>query len=217
MYKLVIFDLDGTLLNTITDLAEAGNAALRSLGLREHPEEAYKTFVGEGVYKLIERALPKEYRTTDQIKALKGVFDAYYAEHSLDHTKPYDGILELLSLIQKRGIDCAVASNKPHIYTNELVKLMFKDKIAFALGQREGIPTKPDPAIIREILQYFNTETEACLYVGDSDVDMYTAKNAGIRSVGVSWGFRTEKELLGAGADIIVHSVKALEEVILRS
>ena len=215
MYKLVIFDLDGTLLNTLTDLANACNAALRACALEEHPTDAYKTYVGDGVYKLIERMVPKEYRNDNMIQHVKEIFDAHYAEHSLDHTKPYEGILELIISLRNQGIHCAVASNKPHEYTKELVKKMFGERIELAFGKRIDVPAKPNPAIVLEIIKHFNMQLEECLYVGDSDVDIYTAKNAGLTSVGVLWGYRTENELASAGAKYMVKNPKDLQQLIL--
>jgi len=215
MYSLAIFDLDGTLLNTIVDLANACNYALRTCELPEHPVNTYKTFVGDGVYKLIERMLPDNKRDDLFVQNVKTIFDTYYAQHSLDHTKPYEGIVSLLTRLQSLGIRCAVASNKPHEYTKELVQLMFENKIELAFGQRAGIPTKPDPTIVLEILEYFHVSPKECIYVGDSGVDMYTAQNAGITSVGVLWGFRTREELLGAGAHFVVNDTESLEQLII--
>ncbi|MDF2612748.1 MAG: HAD-superfamily hydrolase, subfamily variant 3 [Clostridia bacterium] len=215
MYRLVIFDLDGTLLNTITDLANACNYALRACCFKEHSIDTYKTYVGDGVYKLIWRMLPINERNDETVQRVKIIFDTYYATHNLDYTEPYAGIVPLLEKLQGCGIHCAVASNKPHEYTKELVKLMFGEKIELAFGQRQGIPCKPDPAIVLEIARHFQVSPEECIYVGDSDVDMYTAQNAGITSVAVLWGFRTEKELTEAGAHHVVRDTEALGRLII--
>ncbi len=217
MYKLAIFDLDGTLLNTLTDLALACNYALRENGFKEHSVDTYKTYVGDGIYKLVERMLPIMHRNDLMIEKVKSLFDTYYAKHSMDHTKPYDGIIELLHTLQEQGVHTAVASNKPDKYTQELVKLLFKKKIELTFGQRIGVPAKPHPQVLLEIREHFKVSAEECIYIGDSDVDMITAKNAGIISVGVLWGFRTQQELLEAGAHYIVSEPKRLEELILNT
>lgn len=217
MYKLAIFDLDGTLLDTLTDLAYACNKALRQYHFKEHPTEKYKTYVGNGVDKLIERALPSDKRQKEVIQKLKNTFETYYSAHSLDHTQPYAGITTLLHRLQQQGVYRAVASNKPNRYTQELVNLIFKNKIELAFGQRDGIAPKPDPQVIKDIMEHFQVEAKECIYIGDSDVDMYTAQNAGLVSVGVLWGFRTRKELEEAGAHYIVSDVQALEEIILKT
>lgn len=214
MYKLAVFDLDGTLLDTLKDLADAANVALKAHGFELHEMEAYKTYVGNGVYKLIERSLPKEHRLEETIRKVKSTFDAYYKEHSLDETKPYEGIVEMLEILRKEGVHCCVVSNKPHAYTKELVALMFGDKIEKAYGQREGIPPKPDPVSVLAMLEYFQVKQEESIYIGDSDVDIYTAKNAGLTAVGVLWGFRTEEELKNAGADYLVGDMETLKTLI---
>ncbi len=215
MYKLAIFDLDGTLLNTLHDLAQSCNYALRTLGLEEHPVNQYKRYVGNGVYKLMERMLPDGRQDDEMIQKAKELFDAYYVNHSMDYTRPYDGIMPLLTELRDKGIRLAVASNKPDAYTKELVQILFKEKIEVAFGQREGIPAKPDPEVVWEILSYFNMSPSECIYIGDSDVDIFTAKNAGITSVGAAWGFRTKQELLDAGANYIILNPDELKQLIL--
>lgn len=215
MKRLVIFDLDGTLLNTISDLMKACNHALGKFGYPLHDEASYKKFVGDGIYKLVERSLPKEAQDEANVLRVKAVFDAYYKEHSLDETKPYPGILELLSNLKAQGVYCGVVTNKAHQYAVELVKQFFGETIDETLGQREGIPTKPHPQSVHEMMSHFNVEPEACLYIGDSNVDIQTAKAAGIPSIGVLWGFRDEVELKGEGADYIVKDAKALEALII--
>ncbi|WP_069997401.1 HAD family hydrolase [Cellulosilyticum sp. I15G10I2] len=215
MYRLVIFDLDGTLLDTLTDLAYAGNYVLRQWGFEEHLVDNYKNYIGNGVYKLVERMLPEECRNEKMIEKARGIFEEYYKVHSLDHTKPYEGIITLLHTLKEQGVLMAVASNKPDIYTKELVGLMFEDKITLAFGQRIGVIPKPDPQVILDILEHFKVDKSECIYIGDSDVDMYTAKNAGVTSVGVLWGYRTREELIESGAHYIVSEVKGLEELIL--
>ncbi len=196
MKKLIIFDLDGTLLNTIEDLAAATNQALLRLGYPQHPTPAYLRFVGNGINKLFERALPPAARTQENILRVRSLFVPYYNQHGADLTSPYEGIVALLEALQTRGIKLAVASNKYQEATAELVKHYFP-QIAFSavLGQREGLPTKPDPLFVQEILKQTGVSAVHTLYVGDSDVDMQTALNAGVDACAVTWGFRTRAEL----------------------
>ena len=207
MTKLVIFDLDGTLLNTIDDLAMSTNHALRLFGYPEHSLAEYRFFVGNGITTLIERALPEEARQKNLIYQLRKAFIAYYQLHKTDLTQPYPGIPELLTHLNDQGITLAVASNKYHQGTIELIRHFFGEKLfSVVLGQRENIPVKPDPAIVYEILSQTDTSPAETLYVGDSGVDMQTARNSHLTSIGVSWGFRSRKELMENGADYIVDS-----------
>lgn len=215
MIKLVIFDLDGTLLNSIADLGNACNVALKQFGYPLHDEKAYKKFVGNGIYKLVERSLPKEVQDQENVLRVKAAFDAYYKAHSLDETKPYPGILELLIKLKEQGIRCGVVTNKAHEYAVELMRQFFGDTIEKTLGQREGVPTKPHPQGIQEMMTYFNVTPSECVYIGDSNVDIQTAKAAGVTSVGVLWGFRDAKELSNEGADYLVEDAKQLEQLIL--
>lgn len=214
-WKVVIFDLDGTLLNTIADLGNACNVAMEAFGYPKHDEATYKTYVGNGIYKLVERSVPASVRNEVHIKEVKAVFDAYYKAHSLDETKAYPGIETLLTHLKEQGIACGVVTNKAHEYAVELMKQFFGELIDHTLGQREGVPTKPNPQAVHEMMAYFKAKPEECLYIGDSNVDIQTAKAAGVTSVGVLWGFRGAEELKAEGADHLVSSAMALEELIL--
>ena len=215
MTKLVIFDLDGTLLNTIDDLAMSTNHALRLFGYPEHSLAEYRFFVGNGITTLIERALPEEARQKNLIYQLRKAFIASYQLHKTDLTQPYPGIPELLTHLNDQGITLAVASNKYHQGTIELIRHFFGEKLfSVVLGQRENIPVKPDPAIVYEILSQTDTSPAETLYVGDSGVDMQTARNSHLTSIGVSWGFRSRKELKENGADYIVDSPEEILEKI---
>lgn len=196
MKKLVIFDLDGTLLNTIADLAAATNQALQQEGFPTHETDAYRFFVGNGINKLFERALPEQERTEKNILKIRSLFIPYYDVHNADLSRPYPGIPELLAALQQKGIMLGVASNKYQAATQKLIAHYFPN-ISFVevLGQREGIPAKPDPSIVNDILAKAGVEREEALYVGDSNVDMQTAHNAGVTAVGVAWGFRPRTEL----------------------
>ena len=196
MKKLVIFDLDGTLLDTIADLAESANYALKQLDYPTHPVDAIRTFVGNGINKLLERALPAHEQTEENIMRMRSHFVPYYDIHNADLSTPYPGIVSLLEDLQAKGILIAVASNKYQEATVKLVKQYFPN-IDFVeiLGQREGINVKPDPSIVFDILQKANLSKENVLYVGDSGVDMQTAINAEVDAIGVTWGFRPRAEL----------------------
>ena len=196
MKKLVIFDLDGTLLDTIADLAESANHALKQLGYPTRDVETIRTFVGNGVNKLLFRALPDEEKTEENMMRMRTHFVPYYDAHNADLSAPYPGIVALLKELQAKGLRMAVASNKYQEATVKLVKHYFP-MIDFVevLGQREGINVKPDPTIVFDILQKAGVSKEETLYVGDSGVDMQTAINAGVDAIGVTWGFRPRTEL----------------------
>ncbi len=205
MTRLVIFDLDGTLLNTIGDLAVSCNAVLAQRGLPQHSYEAYCHFVGNGIMRLVERALPEELRTPSTIDAVRRDFVAYYLAHIDEHTLPYEGIPELLAELQQQGVRLAVASNKFQAGTEKLIDRYFPGiRFDVVLGQRPDVPLKPDPAVVGEILRATGVGAADVLYVGDSGVDMQTAAAAGVRSVGVTWGFRDRAELERSGAQRIV-------------
>ena len=196
MKKLVIFDLDGTLLDTIADLAESANHALKQLGYPTRDVEKIRTFVGNGVNKLLFRALPDEEKTEENMMRMRTHFVPYYDAHNADLSAPYPGIVDLLEELQAKGLMIAVASNKYQEATVKLVKHYFP-MIDFVevLGQREGINVKPDPTIVFDILKKAGVSKEETLYVGDSGVDMQTAINAGVDAIGVTWGFRPRTEL----------------------
>lgn len=201
MKKLIIFDLDGTLLDTIGDLAAATNFALQEFGFPAHPEEAFRFFVGNGINKLIERALPEAHRSADEISMVKHQFLNYYQLHGEEQTRPYPGISELLSSLDAKGYKLAVASNKYHEGTTILVRYFFPEiEFAGVLGQREGIPVKPSPVIVDELRTMAGVTKDETVYIGDSGVDAATALNAGVDFVGVLWGFRPQAELEAAGA-----------------
>lgn len=204
---LVIFDLDGTLLNSIADLAEAANFALEENGYPKHSPAAYPYFVGGGVARLLERVLPEDARTDENLARMNESFLNYYGEHLTTHTRPYRGIEELLRRLRDNDINIAVASNKYQEAVSRLIEHYFPDvEWAAVWGHREGLPVKPDPSIVFGILTECPTQKAQVLYVGDSGVDMDTARRAGLTSVGVTWGFRTEKELADHGADYIVNT-----------
>lgn len=206
MKKLVIFDLDGTLINSIKDLGVATNYALKVNGFPEHHIDSYPMMVGNGVAKLIERALPEDCRNQQTIEKVRIDFKQYYDNHNTVYTRPYEGMGELLESLTEKGIKIAVASNKYETAVKEIVRQLFPNiNFSKISGQLEGIPVKPDPSIVFSIL----SETEATkietLYVGDSGVDMETANRAGVESIGVTWGFRSREELVAKNANHIVN------------
>lgn len=216
MKKLVIFDLDGTLLNTIGDLADAVDYVMRSRNLPEHTNAEYRQMVGGGIKRLVERALPEELSKNEQyVEECVTQFRRYYVDNIDRHTIPYEGIPELLRTLHNEGVMLAVASNKFQHGTDRLVAKFFGDIEFIAIeGNREGAPLKPDPAIIHNILCKAGVEQSDAVMVGDSGIDIRTAAAANIDSIGVSWGFRFAEELYDAGAKVVVTTSEELEQAI---
>ncbi len=216
MYKLIIFDLDGTLLDTIDDLANSVNFALQQYNFPIHPIEAYRFMVGNGVNKLLERALPDEHRNADVISMVKPDFIKHYFAHSDEFTKPYQGVNELLKKLSDDGYLLAIASNKIQVATAELAAQFFPEiNFVKVLGQRDGFPAKPNPAILEEIIATAGVSKKEVLYVGDSGVDTATAINAAVDFAGVLWGFRPRSELEALGAKTFVENADELYELII--
>ena len=200
-----IFDLDGTLLDTLQDLAAAVNFALRKNGMEEHSIDDIRRFVGNGVRKLIERAVPDGSKNP-RIDEVFADFRSYYMQHSLDATKPYDGITEILQELKQRGCKMAVVSNKMMAATQELVAHFFPEiEVAIGENEAEGIRKKPAPDMVFEALNRLGAEAESAVYIGDSDVDIQTAKNAGVPCISVLWGFRNREFLLEHGAQRFIE------------
>ena len=205
MKKIAIFDLDGTLLDTIADLAASTNFALARLGYPTHPTDAYRFMVGNGINKLFERALPEGSKTPEEVLRVRTLFLQHYDVHNADLSCPYPGIPQLLEELQQAGVHLAVASNKYISATQKLVAHFFSNVVFDeVLGQREGVPAKPDPTIVGEILQHTGFQADEVLYIGDSGVDMHTALNAGVDACGVTWGFRPRAELEEGAPQFIV-------------
>lgn len=215
MKKYVIFDLDGTLLNTIADLGNACNYALQQAGFSTHPLSAYNYMVGNGVRKLLERAEPDA--GPDTIDTLLKYFREYYDDHCMDMTKPYPGIPELLMDLRDRDIALAVTSNKYQAAVEKIIGHYFGDiRFACVLGEDGERPRKPDPSIVFEALNIHPTPKKEVLYVGDSAVDMETARRACLESCGVTWGFRPVSELQSAYADNIVSKPSEILDIAIR-
>lgn len=202
MYRCVVFDLDGTVLNTLEDLADAGNYALSRLGLPVHPTERYRFYVGNGIPKLIERMLPAGADPQTYEKA-SGLFRAYYNSHMYDKTAPYPGIPALLAKLRSLGIKLAVVSNKAHEFAAEMIGRYFGNSFDAVFGSVEGTPKKPDPYWVFRALEMLSAAPDETFYVGDSGVDMQTARRAGLTACGVLWGFRDREELTENGAALL--------------
>ena len=213
MKHAVIFDLDGTLLNTLGDLRAATNHALEVRGLPPHSMEEIRQFIGNGIRLLIRRAMP-EGTPEAEIDAALDDFKAYYAAHIHDRTVPYDGIPQLLTALRKRGIQVAVLSNKIDSASQQLIEYFFPGKTDVVFGEHVGVPRKPDPTSCRMVMQQLGVQPEQVLYVGDSGTDMQTAKNAGLYAVGVTWGFRSKEVLLKCGADVLVHRPEQILQIL---
>lgn len=204
MIKTILFDLDGTLLNTIDDLADAGNWVCTQHSWPTFSVEQFKHMVGNGIPKLIERFSPAAARTPDQLAATLAEFTARYDAHKEDKTAPYPGIPELLAALKAEGIRTAVFSNKADPLCGKIIAHYFgTDSFSIVRGNRPGVPTKPDPTGVYALMQDLGAEASSTLFVGDSDVDILTGHNAGLPAVGVLWGFRGEAELTAAGADAL--------------
>ena len=201
---LIIFDLDGTLINTIDDLGQACNHALSACGYPTHKIEDYPRLVGNGINKLIERALPEEHRNEATVLRLREYFVPYYDAHNCDLTRPYEGIPALLQALKAQGHTLAVASNKYQAATEKIVAQLFPDTFDVVLGERDGVARKPHPQIVYDILLDRSDKSET-LYIGDSLVDAETAQAAGVKLILCTWGFCTEEQLATANPDYMVH------------
>ncbi len=212
--KTAIFDLDGTLADTLTDLADAVNYGLKCLGYPEHPYESYNYFVGNGVQRLCRSALPEDKK--DETEKLLELFREYYNEHFLDKTALYSGIREALAKLRDNGVQLAVATNKPQEYATAIVcGLLTEFDFVRILGSNEKRPRKPDTAILVEILAALPDEENKVYMIGDSDVDILTGNNAGIDTIGCVWGFRGREELEAAGAGFIAETPEDITRIIL--
>lgn len=216
-YSLVIFDLDGTLLNTIGDLAASVDYVMRSRNLPEHSDAEYRAMVGGGIKRLVERALPSHLAEDESyVEECVTQFRHYYVENIDRYTTPYNGIPELLHKLNAMGVKIAVASNKFQHGTERLIAKFFGDVEFIAIeGNRPGAPLKPDPEIIHNILRIANTPATEAVMVGDSGIDIHTAAAAGIASIGVAWGFRYADELYAAGATCVATTIEELTEAII--
>ncbi len=208
MIKAVIFDLDGTLVNSLGDLCDSTNFALRKFGFPEHNREKFNYFVGDGIPKLIERAVPKEEFSKEIQTKVYNEFMNHYREHYLDKTVPYRFIPEAMEQLNNAGVKVAVVSNKIDEMAQKITQRFFAGKVWAVFGKREEYPLKPNPLSTLAVIKKLGVTPEECVFVGDSGMDMQTAKNSGCVAVGVLWGFRTREELEENGAQYLLENPK---------
>ena len=213
-YQLAVFDLDGTILDTLEDLYHAINYALRENGPPERTLDEIRRFVGNGIRKLVERAVP-DGSSEEQICRVHASFDAYYPQHCADHTQPYRGIPAMLTALREAGMLTAVVSNKPDYGVQSLMVDYFPGLFDDAVGERAGVRRKPAPDAVLAVLEKLGVPREQAVYIGDSDVDIETAKQAGMPCISVDWGFRSVAFLIDHGAKLIVSSPAELERLLL--
>ncbi len=215
MIKAVIFDLDGTLVNSLNDLAISTNYALTQHGFKPHPVDAYKYFVGDGMVKLIERTIPSDSLNEETFKSVFECFMAYYRENFLQNTVAYEGINDLLTVLLDMKLKLAVVSNKADSMTKRVVSEIFGDDIfSIVIGKCDGYPTKPNPTSTLEVMAKMGLKPQECVFVGDSGMDMLTAVNAGCYPLGVLWGFRTADELIKNGAKALAKTPSEIISII---
>ena len=212
-YTMAIFDLDGTILNTLEDLADSTNYALRICGYPERTIDEVRRFVGNGIRKLVERAVPAG-TSVCEMDRVHETFNRYYQVHCADKTRPYDGILKLLRDLKEDGCKLAVVSNKADYGVQELCRQYFDKVFDFAVGEREGIRKKPFPDSVDEVLKTFGVERNEAVYIGDSEVDIETAANAHIDHIIVEWGFREKDFLISQGAEVLVSKTEEIKKII---
>lgn len=209
MKNAAIFDMDGTILNTLDDLMDSTNFALKNNGLKERSLEEIRFFVGNGIQKLIERAVPQG-TSKEVFEKVFADFKSHYKIHCADKTSYYDGIPSVIQTLRKMGVKTAVVSNKADFAVQELVEVYFKGLFDVALGEKTGVSKKPSPDMVNAALSVLGVEKESAFYIGDSDVDFETAKNSSLDFIGVSWGFRGRKFLENLGAKNIIDSPEEL-------
>jgi len=210
--KLVIFDLDGTLIDSLKDIAFCTNYVLRSFGCKEHPVESYKNFIGDGARELVKRALPEDF---NKIEEALEMFKEEYSNKINENTKPFEGIYEMLQALES-NCEFALLSNKPHKFTIEYMEVFFKDFNFKAIhGQKEEVPKKPNPAGVYNILEELGYDSKGVFYVGDTTTDMKTAVNSNIIPIGVLWGYQEKSKLLEYGAKHIVSTPKQIVDIII--
>lgn len=215
-YSYVIFDLDGTLLNTLEDLAQAGNHVCEAHGWPTFATDEFRYKVGNGQLKLVERLMPAEYAGNQPLfEQALAEFRAYYGVHKEDHTAPYPGVLDMLDALAAAGVGMAVLSNKDHAATEPLVRRYFGERFSQVQGRVSEFPPKPAAPVTLHVLEQLGAQSGEALYVGDSNVDVACGHNAGMQTCGVSWGFRGRAELEAAGADYVVDTPQELLTVVL--
>lgn len=212
-YQLIIFDMDGTILDTLEDLADSLNHALTKHGYPARTIEEVRSFVGNGIRKLVERGIGQPV-SEEELDSLCATQKEYYSVHCADKTKPYDGILELLSQLRQSGYKTAVVSNKADYAVQNLSKQYFDGLFDLSVGERPGVQRKPAPDSVNEVLKQLQVTKEQAVYIGDSDVDIRTARNAEMDCIAVDWGFRDREVLQSHGADTIVSSPEEILDLV---
>lgn len=211
MIKLVVFDLDGTLVNSLTDLAESVNKGLVKAGLEPKPVENYKKYVGDGREMMVKRAMGEYAENEELLSIVRKTFNDEYKIHCNDNTDSYDGCEQLLKKLESKGIKTAVYSNKPDEFVGEILRKVYPDHTFIeAWGKKAEYAPKPDKQGLLAMLEKHNIKPEECMYVGDSDVDVYTAQNSGVKMAGVEWGFRGKDELMSVGAPFVAQNAEEL-------
>lgn len=216
MNQCVIFDMDGTVYDSIADLANSVNYALEKCGLPTHNIESYKSFLGEGVFVLIRKAITEAYYTEEIFKQVKHFYEEHYKLNLNDLSKPYDGIIDMLHMLKAKGIKLAICSNKPHEFCVDICNNSFKGIFDIVLGQSKALPKKPNPSMLYKILEELDVKPQNAIYVGDSEFDIQCGKNANIDTIAVTYGFRKKSELLKNEPDFLCDSVEQLEERITK-
>ena len=212
-YDLIIFDMDGTILNTLEDLKNSLNYVLQQAGYQTRTLEEVRTFVGNGIRKTIERALPSDIEE-EKVDELFSLFMDYYAIQNTDNTKPYNGVIELLKELKHLGYKTAVVSNKQNSAVKSLCKKFFTGLFDVEIGEKENIAKKPEPDEVNEVLKILNIDRTNSIYIGDSEVDIQTAQNSKMKSIIVDWGFRDRKFLYEHGAEVIVSNPSEILDII---
>lgn len=214
-YRLAMFDLDGTILNTLEDLTDSVNAVLQKHGFPTHSTDAICSFVGNGIFTLIQKAVPTN-TDGEKLNAVFEDFKVYYAAHCADKTKPYEGIVDLLLELRRAGVFTAVVSNKADFAVKELVDRYFNGLFDAAVGEKEGVLRKPAPDSVLAVMRSLGCDASESVYIGDSDVDVETAKNANVDGIFVAWGFRQAEILRACGATTLVSTPAEIAELLLQ-
>ncbi|MCU0847432.1 MAG: HAD family hydrolase [Spirochaetes bacterium] len=213
-YKGIIFDLDGTLLDTLDDLSGSFNHALKESGFGIHDTGSYKSFIGEGAKKCIEKALPESSRNEAVINRILVIFSEHYLVNCRNKTRPYEGIAPVLAELKSMGNKLFVITNKPQKFADIIISFFFPDEFDLVVGEGGGFPKKPAPGSVLHVAELYNLPLQSLVIIGDSGTDILTAKNAGIDSIGVEWGFRTGNELVNSGADRIIGKPSDILKII---
>lgn len=218
MFKAAIFDLDGTLLDSAEDLERACNYALSKFDLPKVDSQKHKLMLGNGRRKLIESIVSEffGYEESEIVENFLGYYNEFYNQHMLDNTKPFEGIYEMLDILTGHNVVTAVLSNKPHNFTLKLVEHFFNGRIKYVSGLKDGYEAKPHPDSLLEIINDLGLKREECIYIGDTEIDIRVSKNAGVKSLGVLWGFRTQSLLEHEGADFIASNINEMTDIILK-